>query len=87
MKILRLWRGFTQQDVADRIKLTRLSVTNAEAGRQRMPLWNLLKLSVLYGVPAHIWLLAPEEWAEWCKKANVTCRVRRHGVDVYEVAS
>lgn len=74
MRTLRRWRKLNQQQVADRMRLTRTSIVNAEAGRQRMPLWNLLQLSEILDVPTHVWLLAPKDWRAWCKASNVTTR-------------
>lgn len=76
MRILRRWRKLKQQEVADRMRLTRVSVTNAETGRQKMPVWNLLQLSRIYAVPPHVWLLTPEEWQAWCKAAGVSATRR-----------
>ncbi len=53
-------RGLTQADLAERVGLTRTSVTNLEAGRQRMPLHIFATLADALGVePAQ--LLAPFE--------------------------
>ena len=44
LKSARKEAGFTQQQVADRIGLTRVSITNLEAGRHAPSLWLLHKM-------------------------------------------
>lgn len=45
LKELRTSRGYTQQDVANAVGLTRTSVVNIEKGRQRVPLHILYAIS------------------------------------------
>ncbi len=71
IRIVRKWRGLNQQQVAERMRMTRVTVTNAEAGRQKLPVWNLLKLSEIFDVPSHVWLLTPDDWQQWCRDTNV----------------
>lgn len=74
IRLVRKWRDLRQQDIADRVRLVRASIVNAEAGRQKLPVWNLLKLSEAFDVPPHVWLLTPDDWAAWCKGAGVTSK-------------
>lgn len=74
VRLIRKWRGLTQEDVANRVRLVRASIVNAEAGRQKLPVWNLLRMSVVFEVPPHIWLLMPDDWVAWCKGAGVTAK-------------
>ncbi len=72
IRIMRKWRGMNQETLAARMRLTRTSIVNTEQGRQKMPVWNLLKLSAIFDVPPHIWLLLPDDWAAWCRVNKVT---------------
>lgn len=69
--VIRKWRGLSQETVARRMGMVRASITNTEAGRQKLPIWNLLQVSEILEVPPHIWLLMPDEWAAWCKQMGV----------------
>lgn len=72
IRLIRIWRGMNQKTLGARMRLTRTSIVNAEAGRQKLPVWNLLKLSEIFDVPPHIWLLMPDDWLAWCRVENVT---------------
>lgn len=74
IRLIRQWRGMNQETLAARMRLTRVSVTNAETGRQKFPVWNLIKLSEIFDVPPHIWLLMPDDWAAWCRVNQVTIK-------------
>lgn len=74
IRIMRKWRDMNQGTLAARMRLTRTSVVNAESGRQKLPVWNLLKLSEILDVPPHIWLLTPDDWAAWCRVNKVTIK-------------
>lgn len=51
IRAVREGRGVTQQQLADAAGLTRTSITNVEAGRQRTPLHVLLAISQALDVP------------------------------------
>lgn len=72
ISLLRRWRGINQATLAQRMRMTRVSITNAEAGRQKMPVWNLLQVAEILNVPPHVWLLDMDEWRKWCALAGVT---------------
>lgn len=74
IRLIRKWRGMNQVMLANRMRLTRTSIVNTEAGRQKMPVWNLIKLSAIFDVPPHIWLLMLDDWQVWCKGAGVTSK-------------
>ena len=57
----RIQRGFTQEQLADRIDLTRTSVVNIEQGRQHPPLHLLFQIAKSLKVPLQT--LVPEESA------------------------
>lgn len=44
--------NLTQEDVADRIGMRRTSITNIEAGRQRLPIDTLYNIAGILGVSA-----------------------------------
>jgi transcriptional regulator with XRE-family HTH domain len=50
LKELRKSRGYTQEDVANAVGLTRTSVVNIEKGRQRVPLHILFAISKFVNV-------------------------------------
>ena len=50
VKVMRLERGWTQTDLADRVGLSRTSVTNIEIGRQRVLLSDLFDFASAFGV-------------------------------------
>lgn len=50
VKVMRLERGWTQTDLADRVGLSRTSVTNIEIGRQRVLLSDLFDFARALGV-------------------------------------
>lgn len=55
MEQLRTMLGFTQQEVAKRVGLTRTSVVNIEAGRQRILLADVEKFAAALGTtPRHL---------------------------------
>lgn len=72
IRLLRKWRGMNQQTLAARMRLTRTSIVNAEAARQKLPVWNLLKLSAIFDVPPHVWLFSLDDWQAWCRVERVT---------------
>lgn len=74
ISVIRKWRGLSQETLARRMGMVRASITNTEAGRQKLPIWNLLQVSEILEVPPHIWLLMPDEWAAWCRSNNVTIK-------------
>lgn len=49
----RLRAGETQQQLADFLELTRPSVANLEAGRQRIPLHSLVNVATRLGTTLH----------------------------------
>lgn len=51
VKAMRLERGWTQTDLADRVGLSRTSVTNIEIGRQRVLLSDLFDFARAFSVP------------------------------------
>jgi DNA-binding XRE family transcriptional regulator len=72
IRLIRKWRGMNQETLARRMRLTRTSIVNAEAGRQKLPVWNLLKLSEIFDVSPHVWLLTVDDWFAWCRVERVT---------------
>lgn len=57
---LRFSAGLTQEDLSRRMRLTRCSITNIEAGRQAVMLHDLGRLSVALGCDVSD--LVPPEW-------------------------
>lgn len=55
MEHLRTTLGWTQEDLAKKIGLTRTSVVNIEAGRQRVLLHDIEKIAGAFGsTPKHL---------------------------------
>ena len=59
MRMLRERRGWTQDGVAYALGWTRASVSNIEAGKQRVMLHDLPRIARVFGVPAKQFI-APE---------------------------
>ena len=58
---LREARGFTQQDLADAVGLSRPAIVNIETGRQRVMVHHIIAISDFLGVPRHV-LILDEPW-------------------------
>lgn len=54
MKSIRLERGWTQQDVADKLGITKASYANIEKGVRNPSLKTALKISKLFQLPIDI---------------------------------
>ena len=51
---IKAWRehlGFTQRELAEAVGITRTSINNTEAGRQRLMLHTLEQVSIALGIP------------------------------------
>jgi|AGTN01.3.fsa_nt_gi Helix-turn-helix. len=61
----REYLGYTQEQVAAHLGVSRLSLCQAETGRRRVPAVELAKLAKLYQKPAGYFLGEEVEPAEW----------------------
>lgn len=59
LKALRMRNHFTQQDIADRLGVTRSTVSNFEIGRRKPEVDVLEKLAVIYGVDLNYFSTQP----------------------------
>ncbi|MDQ0914658.1 helix-turn-helix domain-containing protein [Paenibacillus sp. V4I5] len=53
VKDARVMRGFTQQELSDRIRLSRSSVASIEIGVQKIPLHTLYEICFVLGIEVH----------------------------------
>jgi transcriptional regulator with XRE-family HTH domain len=55
LQVIRTALGLSQQDLADKVGLTRTSITNIEAGKQRILLGDVERFANAFGVsPKHL---------------------------------
>jgi transcriptional regulator with XRE-family HTH domain len=59
LKALRIRNHFTQQDIADRLGVTRSTVSNFEIGRRKPEVDVLEKLAAIYGVDLNYFATQP----------------------------
>jgi transcriptional regulator with XRE-family HTH domain len=59
LKALRIRKHFTQQDIADRLGVTRSTVSNFEIGRRKPEVDVLEKLAAIYGVDLNYFATQP----------------------------
>lgn len=59
LKALRIRKHFTQQDIADRLGVTRSTVSNFEIGRRKPEIDVLEKLAAIYGVDLNYFATQP----------------------------
>lgn len=59
LKALRLRQHFTQQDIANRLGVTRSTVSNFEIGRRKPEIDVLEKLAAIYGVDLNYFATQP----------------------------
>lgn len=59
LKLLRQRHNYTQQDIADRLGVTRSTVSNFEIGRRKPEVDVLEKLAVIYGVDLNYFATQP----------------------------
>lgn len=59
LKALRIRKHFTQQDIADRLGVTRSTVSNFEIGRRKPEIDVLEKLAAIYGVDLNYFSTQP----------------------------
>lgn len=56
IEMLRSTLGWTQDELAKKVKLTRTSITNIEAGKQRILLHDVERFSQAFGVQPKVFL-------------------------------
>ena len=76
-------RELTQDDLAAKVQLTRVSITNLESGNQRSPVHVIYQIAEVLGVPAHQ-LLPPID--EVGAVIEVTVAGKTHRLTVTEAA-
>lgn len=64
VKATRMECGWSQSELADRLRLTRSSVANLEAGRQDVPSSTAARLVALLRIDLPGWVLVPDDHSD-----------------------